>query len=133
MIGNRPPRRIDGDSAARPFRHGRERITRARQAAEALFTPKPPVNTPSPAEPPTPNDRPSAHKPRVLGITSPPAPVPQPVIEVPLSIAPSAPHEIPRSEFGRIRAWVKCGMKAAQVAEVYGANVGDIERIIRQV
>jgi DNA-directed RNA polymerase subunit H (RpoH/RPB5) len=39
---------------------------------------------------------------------------------------------IPRLQFARIRALVKYGMKADQVAEVYGAAVGDIERIIRQ-
>jgi hypothetical protein len=40
--------------------------------------------------------------------------------------------EIPSSQFARIRAWVKYGMTAAQVAGVYGVAVGVIERILRQ-
>ena len=31
---------------------------------------------------------------------------------------------------GRIRAWVKYGMTAAQVAQVYGVAVSEIERIL---
>jgi hypothetical protein len=110
----------------------RERITRARQAAEALFTPKPSVSMPSAAESSPPNDQQSARKRRVLGITPPPVPVRYEAVEALVSTAPPATREIPRSEFARIRAWIKYGMKAAQVAEVYGAAVGDIERILRQ-
>jgi hypothetical protein len=40
--------------------------------------------------------------------------------------------KIPRSQFARIRTWVKYGMTAAQVAGVYGVAVGVIERILRQ-
>ena len=40
--------------------------------------------------------------------------------------------EIPSSQFGRIRAWAKYGMTAAQVAAVYGVAVGVVERILRQ-
>ena len=39
--------------------------------------------------------------------------------------------EIPRSQFGRIRAWAKYGMTAAQVAAVYGVAVDVIQRILR--
>jgi hypothetical protein len=53
----------------------REQITRARQAAEALFTSKPPpVSTRAAPESLTPTDR-STRKPRVLPIVSPGAPV----------------------------------------------------------
>jgi len=38
--------------------------------------------------------------------------------------------EIPRSQFACIRAWVKYGMTARQVADVYGVAVGEIERIL---
>jgi hypothetical protein len=126
--------RNDLDRRQQPHPRGddRERITRARQAAEALFASKPPVGAPSAAESPMPDDRQMAHKPRVLGITSPPAPVRHEAVEVPVSPEPPAARAIPRSEFARIRAWVKYGMKVAQVAEVYGAAVGEIERIIRQ-
>jgi hypothetical protein len=45
---------------------------------------------------------------------------------------PPMTREIPRSEFARIRAWMKYGMTVAQVAGVYGVAVGAIERILRQ-
>jgi hypothetical protein len=38
--------------------------------------------------------------------------------------------EIPKSQFARIRAWVKYGMTTAQVAAVYGVAVDAIERIL---
>ena len=40
--------------------------------------------------------------------------------------------EIPSSQFARIRAWVKYGMTAAQVARMYGVTVDVIERILTQ-
>lgn len=110
----------------------RERIRRARQAAEALFTPKPPVCEPSAPESPAPGDQQSPPKPRGLAITSPPAVRAEAAVEAPFSPEPPATRAIPRSQFARIRSLVKYGMKVAQVAEVYGAAVGDIERIIRQ-
>jgi hypothetical protein len=109
----------------------RERITRARQAAEALFTSKPPVSEPLASESPTPDD-PSSRKPRVLRIILSAAPVRQEVVEAPVSREPPSTPAVPRSQFARIRALVKYGMAVAQVAEVYGVAVGDIERIIRR-
>jgi len=41
-------------------------------------------------------------------------------------------RQIPRSQFVRIRTLVKYGMTAAQVAEVYGVDAGEIARILRQ-
>jgi hypothetical protein len=41
-------------------------------------------------------------------------------------------HEIPRSQFARIRTLAKYGMTVAQVAKVYGFAVGEIERILRR-
>jgi hypothetical protein len=37
---------------------------------------------------------------------------------------------VPRSHYARIRTWVEYGMTAAEVAEVYGAAVGEIERLL---
>jgi hypothetical protein len=54
------------------------------------------------------------------------------MLEAPVSPEPSATREIPRSQFARIRAFAKYGMTVAQVAEVYGAAVGEIERILRK-
>jgi hypothetical protein len=109
----------------------RERITRARQAAEALFTSKPPVSELLAPESPTPTDQ-SARKPRVLGIISPAAPVGQQVVEASVSLEPPSTPAIPRSQFARIRALVKYGMTVAQVAKVYGAAVGEIDRILHK-
>ena len=53
-------------------------------------------------------------------------------IKTPVSPEPQTTREIPRSQFARIRTWLNYGMTVAQVAEVYGAAVGEIERILRQ-
>jgi hypothetical protein len=107
----------------------RERVSRARQTAEALFAPKLQVAEPTvsgslpPADPP-------ARKPRVLGISS-------PAVVRPEAAEPSAGAdqrimpEVPPSQFARIRSWVKYGMTPVQVAKVYGVSASDIERIIR--
>ena len=39
-------------------------------------------------------------------------------------------REIPVSQFGRVRALTRYGMTRAQVAELYGVTVDEIERII---
>jgi hypothetical protein len=110
----------------------RERISRARQAAEALFIAKPPVSEPPGSKPLAPAEEPT-RKPRVLRIISPAAPVTHEVVAPPARPAPRARRVmIPRSQIGRIRIWVKYGMTISEVAKVYGAAVGDIERILRQ-
>ena len=107
-----------------------ERITRARQKAEALFTSKPPVSGPSvPASPPA--DQ-SLRKPRVLRTISPVAPVRHEELETPVNPEPHTTPEIPASDFARIRTWVKYGMTVSQVAKVYGVVAGEIERILHQ-
>jgi hypothetical protein len=113
-----------------PRADDRERITRARQAAEALFTPKRPLSEPSPRESLTSVDH-SVRKPRVLGIL-PASPVRREEVTAPVRSEPPMTRKIPRSEFARIRAWMKYGMTVAQVAGVYGVAVGAIERILRQ-
>ena len=108
----------------------REQITRARQAAEALFRSKPPVSGPSvPA--PAPADE-SARKPRVLQIISPAVPARHEERKTPAAPEPQTMRKIPRSQFGRIRTLVKYGMTIAQVAKVYGVDAGEIARILRQ-
>jgi hypothetical protein len=39
---------------------------------------------------------------------------------------------IPAPQFGRIRALTSYGMTQAQVAELYGVSVDEIERIVRE-
>jgi hypothetical protein len=112
-----------------PPAEDRGRITRARQAAEALFTAKPPDSTPS--DPDTPPADQSARKPRVLRITS-PSPARHDQLATPIAPEPQkTTPEIPRSQFARIHALAKYGMTAAQIAGVYGVAVGEIERILR--
>jgi hypothetical protein len=41
-------------------------------------------------------------------------------------------REIPVSQFGRVRTLTSYGMTRAQVAELYGVTVDEIERIIRR-
>jgi hypothetical protein len=97
-------------------------MSRARQAAEALFAAKPPVT-----------EKPSIHQPdrqpRVLE-TALPAPVPREVSEAAVSLEPPMlPAAIPAVHFARIRSWVKYGMTFAQVAEVYRVPVDEVARI----
>jgi hypothetical protein len=40
-------------------------------------------------------------------------------------------NEIPASQLGRVRALTNYGMTRAQVAELYGVNVEEIDRICR--
>jgi hypothetical protein len=122
MIGNQPPRwsGYGRDDSARPYPDDRERMSRARQAAEALFAAKPPVT-----------EKPSIHQPdrqpRVLE-TALPAPVPREVSEAAVSPEPPMlPAAILAMHF--IRSWVKYGMTFAQVAEVYRVPVDEVARI----
>jgi hypothetical protein len=96
----------------------RERTASARQAAEALFTPKPaePVSDPVPSA-----ERP-ARKPRVLSILSPP-PVRNEQVAAPVDPEPPTTRHVPRSEHARIRTLVEYGMSVPQVARVYGVAV----------
>ena len=105
-------------------------MTRAREAAEALFLPKPLVVEPVAAESPPPSGSSPGRKPRVLGISAQP---------VPTETAKPATHptsrmtlEIPKSHIARVRTWMKYGMTVAQAAAVYGVSVDEIERALRR-
>jgi hypothetical protein len=109
----------------------RDRIIKARREAESLFTAKPPIRDTAVPHPQTPIDQ-AARKPRILRALS-TAPVRQQESAAQVSTEPSiTPIQIPSSQFARIRAWVKYGMTAAQVAGMYGVAVDAIERILRQ-
>jgi hypothetical protein len=108
----------------------RERIASARQAAEALFTPKPQPAEPS-ASDPAPSAEQPARKPRVLSILS-PSPVRNEEVAAPANPEPRTTRQIPRSHHARIRTLVEYGLTIPQVAEVYGVAVGVIERILRE-
>ncbi len=114
---------------SQPRGDDRERLSKARQAAEALFTSQSPVSEPSGPDSP-PADQ-SARKPRVLAI-APMASVRRDDIETPVIPEPQATRAIARPQFARIRTLVKYGMTVAQVAEVYGVAVSEIEHILRK-
>jgi len=123
-------------------RNDRERSNRTRQNAEELFKPKQqttrdvPMSAPNVASSTETQPR---RQPRIFSI--PPA--------VPISAAKVEPaaepkqirrkatakretREIPVSQFGRVRTLTAYGMTRAQVAELYGVAVDEIERIIRR-
>src|SRR5579884_1205125 len=126
------PRRL-GSARVRsdgPFQNDRERITRAREAAEALFRPKRQDTQLSVSDPRS-SAEPAERKPRVL-TASPPAPVRHAKAETPGNPEPPMPPKIPASHLARIRAWLKYGMTIPQVAQIYGVAVREIERILRK-
>ena len=128
---NRPKQLVlNRRQPAHPRGDDRELITRARQAAEALFTPKRQVTDRSASDSLPSADR-SARKPRVLGISA-VVPVRHEAVEASGSSEQQTTPEIPGSQFARIRALVKYGMTVPQVAEAYGVAVGEIARILRK-
>jgi hypothetical protein len=106
----------------------REQIARARQAAEALFTAKPQAEPPAAAE--LAPIEPPVRKPRMLQISGPALAERNEAPETPSAAPAPSTREIPRSEFPRIRTLVKYGMTAAQVAQVCGVGVAEIQRIL---
>jgi hypothetical protein len=104
--------------------------TNARQAAEALFTPRRVTHEQSFREKPASSSEP-VRRPRVLEISRTLPGPSQAGDEGLISPQQQMPPQIPRSQFARIRAWRRYGMTAQQVAEVYGVAVDEIERIFR--
>jgi hypothetical protein len=124
--------RSRGGDTAHPHRDRgdhRERLTSARQAAEAIFTPNRQVTEQSVREGVVPTGR-SVRKPRVLAI-SPPAPVSHEEVDAPISPKQQMTPKVARSQYARIRTLVRYGMTARQMAELYGVDVGEINRILR--
>ena len=128
MADNRPPRRPGRLSSGEPFPDPRERANRARQAAEALFAPKPRI-----AETSNSSAGPAAERlaasPRAVE-TPQTARVHHETVAPPAMPKPATGSEIPASQLARIRTWVKYGMTVAQVAEVCGVPVAEIERLL---
>ncbi|HJU15905.1 MAG TPA: hypothetical protein VJ770_05515 [Stellaceae bacterium] len=129
MTESHPPHRHGSARAGSNglFRSDREQISKARQAAEALFRPKRQDTPPSVSDPHRPAE-PSQRTPRIL--RSLPVPARHAKAEPPADPEPPMPRKIPASQFARIRACVKYGMTIPQVAQVYGVAVGEIERIL---
>ena len=123
-------------------RNDRERSNRTRQNAEDLFKPKPQTTR---ADVPTAeNDASSAdHQPRrqprifaaplvVRMSTARVESAAEPIQLRRKTTAKRETREIPVSQFGRVRTLTSYGMTPAQVAELYGVAVGEIDRIIRR-
>jgi hypothetical protein len=122
----------------------RDRIDRARQDAENLFKPRPrapAAEVVDAAANGVADQRHAKRQPRIFMV---PAVVPMdrakavnsPEVKPaakPIPRRKAAKREtrhIPPSQFGRVRALAHYGMTQAQVAELYGVGVGEIERII---
>ena len=111
--------------------HNHTEINRARQTAEALFAPKQAVAVPSAPTIATMADQ-TARKPRILSAAQ-VQPTRVEATEAPVDAVSRKPSQrIPPSHLGRIRTWMKFGMTMAQVAEVYGVTVGDIEHMLNE-
>jgi hypothetical protein len=124
-------------------RNDRQRINSARQAAEDLFKPRQ-ETTRADVAASAPNAASSAEhqprrQPRIFRIP-PPVPLGAAKAEVPAEPKPlrrtavirRETREIPATQLGRVRTLTRYGMTRAQVAELYGVTVDEIERIIRR-
>ena len=117
----------------------RDKLDRARQAAEALFKPTQeskdrelPQATGSNAGS---TEQQSKRQPRIFTIPpqrsataeaeTPPKPMPSP-----REPATRRRGAVPPSQIGRVRALATYGMTSEQVAELYGVTVDEIERIL---
>jgi hypothetical protein len=120
---------LDRPQDQRRFRgDDREQNMSARQAAEALFTPKPDV-----IEQPVSDPRQSAkaRKPRALPIL-PPVPIRQQTLDPPARFELAMAPDIPAKKYAQLRTLVEYGMTVSQVADVCRVPVETIERILRK-
>ena len=121
----------------------REKIDRARKNAEDLFKPRlqhGPVDATAPAENSVPSTESQPRRqPRIFSVP-PAAPMKAAEVEPPTQPKPTRRQRtvrretrtIPASQFGRIRALTSYGMTQAQVADLYGVSLDEIERIVRE-
>lgn len=124
-------------------RNSREKISRARQAAEDLFKrAQPNANADAEVTRPTsnvaaPHEQEQRRQPRIF--TAPPRVSPGPKVEHPVAarpirqraVAKQSTRTVPPSQIGRVRALATYGMTLVQVAELYGVTVGEIDRILK--
>ena len=137
MSENRHSDRPDYASAkfhpSSPSSH--EDANRARQGAEALFTPKRPIADPTLDS--TGSTQQNARKPRILSAVREPLPVIQ-AAHRERTKPPVVEHEtrrprkrVPASHLARVRTWLNYGMTINQAADMYGVSVSEIERLLR--
>jgi hypothetical protein len=122
-------------------RNSREKVSRARQAAEDLFKPARP-NADADTTGPVPNggapyEQEPRRQPRIF--TTPPRLPPSPNVESPVAAQPmrqraaakQPARTVPPSQIGRVRTLATYGMTPVQVAELYGVTVTEIDRVLR--
>ena len=122
-------------------RNSREKISRARQAAEDLFKPARP-NADAETTGPVPNggaphEPEPRRQPRIF--TAPPRLPPNPKVEPPVAaqpirqrtVAKQSTRTVPPSQIGRVRTLATYGMTPVQVADLYGVTVAEIDRILK--
>jgi hypothetical protein len=117
--------------------HNREQLSKAREAAEALFRPKQP-SVPASAPPSgpiasSPTIEQPARAPRVFAVPrpkrldeDPPAQIPKPQ----RAKAKQQSAKLPASEHARVRTLTDYGMTAEQVAELYEVSVETIQHAL---
>jgi hypothetical protein len=122
-------------------RNSREKISRARQAAEDLFKPARPSADAEAAGPMpnggAPHEQEARRQPRIF--TAPPRLAPSPNLEHPAAAKPirqraaakPPARTVPPSQVGRVRTLATYGMTPVQVADLYGVTVGEIDRILK--
>jgi hypothetical protein len=122
-------------------RNTREKITRARQAAEELFKPAQHnaevKSPPSSSSDGTATEQLPRRQPRIFTV-APRLPVTSEV-EAPTA-APQIPRKgiarrstatVPPAQIGRVRALATYGMTPRQVADLYGVTTDEIDRILK--
>jgi hypothetical protein len=122
-------------------RNNREKISRARQAAEDLFK-RGQANTAAGVTRSAPNggapaEQQQRRQPRIF--TAPPRLPPSPQVEAAVAAEPirrkAAARRptvtVPPSQLGRVRALATYGMTPVQVAELYGVTPDEINRILK--
>jgi hypothetical protein len=122
-------------------RNSREKVSRARQAAEDLFKRAQPNADTEPTGPVpnggAPHEQEPRRQPRIF--TAPPRLPPSPKVEPPVAaqairrrvVAKQPTRTVPPSQIGRVRALATYGMTPVQVAELYGVTVAEIDRILK--
>jgi hypothetical protein len=121
-------------------RNSREKIDRARRAAEDLFKRAQPEVEAEPTGP-APDDRmpeqQPRRQPRIFAVAPrlPPTPkVDPPVTAEPIRrrvVAKRLTGTVPPSQIGRVRVLATYGMTPQQVAELYGVTTDEINRILK--
>lgn len=122
-------------------RNNREKIDRARKAAEDLFKPAASSVDPEPTGPAAndsmPQEQQSRRQPRIFTVPPrlPLSPDPDhSVVAEPIrhrAVAKRPGTAVPPSQIGRVRALATYGMTPRQVAELYGVTVDEINRILK--